>query len=135
MIKMEVPEPEPMNMTPMIDVVFNLLIFFLLGSTYLNDDRQLSLELPRASSAAAAADAPDELVVIVLADGQLRLRDQPRTPAELEADLRAARANYPDQAVSIRGDRRVQYEAITQVLSACRKAGIVHVDCLVREEP
>lgn len=134
LLKVE-PEEMSLNMTPIIDIVFNLLIFFLLGSTYLNDERELELDLPRVPAAAPLTAAPDELTIHVRADGTITIDEKPQTISALEELLAKARANYPDQAVAIRGDRRVPYEVILSIVSVCRRAGIERVDFLAMEQP
>lgn len=129
------PEETTINMTPIIDIVFNLLIFFLLGSTYLNDERELELDLPRVPAAAPLTAAPDELTLHVRADGTITLDQKQLTAEELEDRLIKAKANYPDQAVAIRGDRRAAYETILSIVSICRRAGIQRVDFLAMEVP
>ena len=132
-IPLPVEENDSLNMTPMIDVVFNLLIFFLLGSTYMSDERELALELPTSAVAAPLTEAPDEIIVNVLADGKITVQGAAVSMAELERRLEAARKNYADQAVAVRGDASVRYQAVADVISACRRTGIAHLDVLVRE--
>lgn len=134
LLKLDPDEAPAVNMTPMIDIVFNLLIFFLLGSTYLNEDRSLELELPRVVAAAPLTDAPDEIMINVLVDGKITVEGRELSVAELEALLTAARKNYPDQTVAVRGDRAALYERVLNVVAICRRAGIARVDFLAREE-
>lgn len=133
-IRLDLDESDPLNMTPMIDVVFNLLIFFLLSSTYLSEEQQLQMELPRVVEAAPLTDEPDELFVNVLADGRIRVADVEYDLTSLTTRLRDARANYPDQAVAIRGDGRVAYDKVAKVISVCKQVGISRLDILVLEE-
>lgn len=123
-----------MNMTPMIDVVFNLLIFFLLGSTYLNEERELELTLPSVSEASPLTEGPDEITVNVLADGSVKIRGKSYSREEMLDFLQQARRNYPDQAVAVRGDADARYEAVASVLALCKQAGITKMDVLVLEE-
>jgi biopolymer transport protein ExbD len=125
---------ESLNMTPMIDIVFNLLIFFLLSSTYLHEERQLDLELPKVAAAAPLTDAPDEITVHILADGRISVEQQEVSLVGLRVRLQQARARYPDQAVSIRGDADVRYERVAQVISVCKEVGVARLDILVQEE-
>lgn len=134
MLRAPIEEEQPLNMTPIIDVVFNLLIFFLLGSTYLNEERELELQLPRVAAAAPLTEAPDEISVNVRADGTVSIEGMTMTLPDLEERLVAARKNYPDQAVAIRGDGKVRYEAVANVIAICRRAGIGQLDMLVEEQ-
>src|SRR5437762_11335953 len=86
------------NMTPMIDVVFQLIIFFLLSSHLAKQETQLPLPLPAAASGrVAAADDRPRLTVNVLADGTLLVANHPITPDDLVPLLRDRRAVHGDQ--------------------------------------
>ena len=117
------------NMTPMIDVVFQLIIFFLLSSHLAKQETQLPLPLPAAASGRVeAADDRPRLTVNVLADGTLLVANRPITPEDLVPLLRDRRAVHGDQLeVRIRGDRGVLYSRVEPVLLACVRAGIWNV--------
>lgn len=125
---------DSINMTPIIDIVFNLLIFFLLSSTYLHEQSQLELELPQVSTASPITEAPDEITVQVLADGRVMLEGKELSLASLRTRLREAHANYPDQAVAVSGDARVMYERVAEVIAVCKEAQIKRLDVLVQEK-
>src|SRR2546430_15314943 len=83
------------NMTPMIDVVFQLIIFFLLSNHLAKQERQLPLPLPAATSGMVeVADARPRLTVNVLADGTLLVANRPVKPDELIGLLRERRAGH-----------------------------------------
>lgn len=124
---------EPINMTPMIDVVFNLLIFFLLSAAYFSEERQLELSVPTVKASAPVVSGPREWVVNVKADGTMLLNDEKVDARRLEDKLRQARKNYPDQAVAIRGDEAARYQWIADVLAICRRSGIRRIDAVVQE--
>jgi len=117
------------NMTPMIDVVFQLIIFFLLASHLAKQETQLPLPLPAAvSGSAEAADNRPRLTVNVLVDGTLLVANQPITLENLVPLLRERRAAHGDELeVRIRGDRSVLYGRVEPVLLACAKSGIWNV--------
>lgn len=133
-LQANIDDHDTLNMTPMIDVVFNLLIFFLLGSTYLNEERELELTLPTVSQASPLTEAPDEITVNVLADGTVTIRGQSYTEQELLEFLQQARRNYADQAVAVRGDADARYESIANVLALCKQAQIARMDVLVLDK-
>src|SRR5436190_14847949 len=117
------------NMTPMIDVVFQLIIFFLLSSHLAKQETQLPLPLPAADSGKAeAADTRPRLTVNVLADGTLLVANRPIGSDDLVSLLRDRRATHGDELeVRIRGDRSVLYSRVEPVLLACVRAGIWNV--------
>jgi biopolymer transport protein ExbD len=122
-----------LNMTPMIDVVFLLIIFFLLSSHLARQETQLALPLPAAASGRDnPAAAGPRLAINVLADGTLLVAGRPITPAELAAHLQSRLAEHGDALeVRLRGDRSVPYQFVEPVLLACTQAGIWNVSFAV----
>jgi biopolymer transport protein ExbD len=125
------------NMTPMIDVVFQLIIFFLLSSHLARQETQLALPLPAAASGQdQPADQRPRLTVNVLADGTLLVAGRPVTPDELTTRMHDRLAEHgADLEVRIRGDRAVAYRFVEPVMLACVRAGIWNVSyAVVRRE-
>lgn len=118
-----------MNMTPLIDVVFLLIIFFLVSSHLARQETQLELNLPSAvSSHEAAAESRPRVSVNVLADGRILLGSAESDPAEITERLRFERdRSGDDMEVRIRSDRTVPYGNVEPVLLACAEAGIWNV--------
>ncbi len=115
------------NLTPMVDMVFLLLIFFLAATTFASDESRLDLRLPQAKSGQQGkGDKP--LVVNVLADGRLSVDGRDVTLQALQQKLHAAGERNAEQAVLVRGDQAAQYGLGVQVLDACRLAKIKKVD-------
>jgi biopolymer transport protein ExbD len=124
------------NMTPMIDVVFQLIIFFLLSSHLAKQEKEVPLPLPAAASGKAeAADDRPRLTVNVLADGTLLVANRMVTAEDLTPLLRERRAAHGEALeVRIRGDRGVLYGRVEPVLLACVKAGIWNVAYVVQQK-
>lgn len=115
------------NLTPMVDVVFLLLIFFLAATTFANEEVALDLRLPQAKSGQdGKGDRP--LVVNVLADGRLHVDGREVSMEALRQKLQAAGERNAEQAVLVRGDQQAQFGIGVQVLDACRLAKIKKVD-------
>lgn len=125
-LKVEALEEPQINLTPMIDVVLNLLIFFMLGTRFADMERQFDVQLPTASSAQPLTSPPDEIVVNVFADGRIVVKQETLSLVELETQLRSAQARYADQAVLIRGDGQGVYQNVMNVLAACHQARITN---------
>lgn len=124
-----------MNMTPMIDVVFQLIIFFLVSSHLAKQEVQLKLPLPEAASGEQEADpnAP-RLTVNVLEDGTLLLAGRAVKSSELSPRLSERLGELgPDVEVRIRSHRDVPYEFVEPLLVACAKAGVWNVTFAVYE--
>jgi len=119
------PLDEPgINLTSMLDVVMLLIIFFMLGSQFTEEERQYDIQLPTVADATALTGQPDEIVVNIRGDGTISVRNQVRTPAELEAFLKEAAERFPGQAVVVRGDGRAIYQHVMDAMSTARQAGI-----------
>ena len=113
-----------LNLTSLIDVVFLLLIFFMVATTFLDPEREIAIELPRASSAEPRAELPDELVINVGREGELTLGGRSLDRAGLDAELLRVARRAPQTPVTIRGDRLVHHEDIVGVMDACGAAGL-----------
>ena len=114
-----------LSITPLIDVVFLLLIFFLVASRFSEEERQLDLNLPSVSEALPATAQPDELVVNITADGKFFIDGAFRQVEQVEQILRRAQANNPlTQTVVIRADKKTDWEHVTTAINLCKKVGI-----------
>lgn len=120
------PAIEP-NMTPMIDVVFLLIIFFLVSSHLARRESRLELALPTASTGQSLAQAvPRRLTINIRADGQMLLGAMEIEPLELLERLATERNEHGERLqVRLRGDRDTLYAAVEPALAACAEAGIV----------
>lgn len=134
-LKVEPLEEPYLNMTPMVDVVLNLLIFFMLGATFAQEERQFDIKLPSVAHAAPLTAPPDEIVVNVFADGRLVVDQQTVSPEDLRQRLEEAHARYAEQAVLIRGDGKGDYQTIMDVLSLCQNAGIRNYSLATQLKP
>lgn len=125
-LKLEPMEDPALNLTPMVDVVLNLVMFFLVTTHFskAEQEQQFPVELPRVTAAQPLTGLPDELVINIAGDGSMYLGKQPRTADELETELRAAVARYADQAVMIRGEADGPYQHVMTALNICHQAGI-----------
>ena len=113
-----------LELTPMIDVVFLLLIFFMLATTFADPEREIDLDLPEAASSLVKDVDREELIINVSSDGSVSLGSQQLTSDALLSELvQAARVN-PERSVTIRGDRGARHEAIVAVMDACGQAGL-----------
>lgn len=120
----ELEDDVSISLTSLIDVVFLLQIFFMLATTFLDPERALELELPRAESGREAGEAPEELVLNVLRDGRVALGGRELDDAALRASLEHAARRDPATPVTIRGDAHVEHARIVSVMDACALAGL-----------
>jgi biopolymer transport protein ExbD len=132
--RLEQDEPLFINLTPMIDVILTLLIFFM-AATKLYDwnEQKLDVQLPEVGVAKPITEAPAEIVVRIAQDGTIEYGGETVTVSEMKARLRTARDNYVDQTVVIRGDGRVPFRRVAEVMSGCEEAGITQIAVHVRQ--
>jgi len=116
---------ESLTMTPLIDVVFLLLIFFLVASKFAEQERELDVLLPSASEAQPLIDKPREVFINVDAEGRYFVTGKFVTLDELHPVLNRAWVNNPGRvSVVIRADKRCRWQYIVSAMNACRKAHI-----------
>jgi biopolymer transport protein ExbD len=133
------PEPKEqvdINLTPLIDVVFLLLIFFMVSTTF-NRDSELSIELPSAT-AEAQQRKPESIEVAIDAKGRFYvngrqlLNTQPKTVREA---LRSAAGDSESPPVIISADAKTPHQAVVQIMDAARELGFVRLTFATRLVP
>ena len=116
---------DSLNLTPLIDVVFLLLIFFLVATRFSEEERELDVVLPKASEAKPLILKPSELVVNVTARGEYYVSGKVVNEVGLEQALRQSWADNPGrQQVVIRADKESKTKHIAAVMNLCNKANI-----------
>ncbi len=131
-LKTMVDEQPTMNLTSMIDVMFLLVIFFMVGTKFSDNERNLSVRVPQVTASGPIAAAPQKRVINISADGRITLDQKAITIIELKARLQAARQEYAKLGVVVRGDAQATHQNVASVLSACREAGISDLGISVR---
>jgi biopolymer transport protein ExbD len=121
---MQLNEDKPyddINITPMLDLAYVLLVIFIIMTTA--SVQGVKVDLPHGSSTQSLA-VPKTKVISVSNSGQIFMDAIPVSVGELEGKLRDAMAVTPDLPVVLKGDRAVQYEKIMTVLDICGRVGI-----------
>ncbi len=125
-----------LSLTPLIDVVFLLLIFFLVTSEFEEEERRLDIVLPTATSATPMTGKPREIVVDIDADGVVYLNGQPTSLEELQGLLETAVAENPaNQTVVIRADHTTAFQPVVSVMDICNKTGVSDYSVTTQEGP
>ena len=117
-------EDATINLTPMIDVVFLLVIFFMVGSKFSEAESRIKVNVPTVGEMRSITRAPDERVVAIAIDGSISLDDQPVTLSQLTSELRAQHQNYPGLKVAVRGEASGSLQQTVEVLHAVRSSGV-----------
>ncbi len=113
---------DSINLTPLLDVIFNIIFFFILATTIREAKSFLEVQLPSSSEAAAREAETATLIITVTDTNKIYLNEREVTPKDLEALLKE-----PDVAnvreIIIRGDAKAYNQTIVDVLDACARAG------------
>ena len=109
------------NVTSLIDVMFLLLIFFMVTSTFL-DQPGMKLELPSAESAEVAR--VEKLVLYISSDEEVVFNDQPVSLDDLEETMLAALSEIEDRTLVLNADKSVQHGTVIRVMDIAKKLGL-----------
>jgi biopolymer transport protein ExbD len=121
------PEKGGFQIAPMIDIVFLLLIFFIVTWNFARWETELDVTVPTAEAGQESRRTVGEIIVNVNKDGGIIVQRQELTPERLLEMLQGIAALYPDQAVVLRGDEATDYRHVVKVLDICRQANIWNV--------
>ncbi len=115
-----------MNFIPLIDIALTLVIILMVTTAFIQRPG-FSLRLPQTQTREGAPETNKDLTIAVAADGAFYLDGQKRTPAELQARLRAAALVDKNQRVLVKGDQAVAYAQVMAVMDSVRQAGLTRV--------
>lgn len=119
------PSTGSLSLTPLIDVVFLLLIFFLVATRFEQEERDMDVDLPQASEAEPTTFQGKDIFVTVTPDGNYFIEGKQFEAAGVEGFLAAAYKSNPGrQRVLIRADRESRTRHVVAVMNACNKANI-----------
>ncbi|MCE9616430.1 MAG: biopolymer transporter ExbD [Lentisphaerae bacterium] len=142
-MKLKIPQddPEAIDMTPMIDIIFLLILFFMIASSFVDEARAYKVAIPEAEHT-EVVPLDQARVIVVAADGAVAAReasrpeDAYRSLSELTSTLTAYREaceqSHTTAVVAIEADRDASYGRVMQVWNAVKNAGIRSVSFLVR---
>ena len=115
---------DDINITPMLDLAYVLLVIFILMTTA--TVQGLKVNLPRASNSPSLAK-PQTKAITINNEGKVFLDTVPVTIPELEQRLSAAKAQNPEFPVVVRGDSLTQYQAVMDVLDVIGRVGVTQI--------
>lgn len=116
-----------MQLAPMIDIVFLLLIFFIVTWQFTRSETELSVSVPTAREGAEPERQRGEIVINILGDSTIRIEGTTVDLPQLLNKLAPIAAAFENQPVRIRGDGDVAYQRIVDVIDTCQKAGIWNI--------
>ncbi len=117
-------EEATINLTPMIDVVFLLVIFFMVGAHFGQSEGRIQVNVPGVGELRSMAREPDERLVEVGGDGRVTLDNQIVSLDQLANQIRYAHQQYPQIRVAVRGDGEASFQRVAEVLQVIRSTGV-----------
>ena len=129
-------QPVEANLTPLIDVVFLLLIFFMVSTTFTHEN-QLRINLPEAQ-ADAAEGTDDRIVLLVLQDGSYQINGASLVDRELVtlvAALEEVAAGNLDQPLVISADAQTTHQSVIRAMDAAGRLGLTRIRITSQEPP
>ena len=127
-----------LELAPLLDVLFLLIIFFSVSSTFIKDSR-FDIELPEAGEVAEMSVSETSVGVYVDGYGKLSVgagvgEKEPITSLRLREKLSRTMIDQPETSVSIYGDKKVDYQSIISVMDICRESGIKSISIVAIED-
>ncbi len=116
-----------LDLTPMIDVVFLLIIFFMVATKFTEVERNIEIELPKVTDAGTSSPPVRPRIVVVSADGTVRLDGQVVTTEGLANQLSEATRQSADVQVEVHGDAQSDFQHIAAAMAACRAGGVTQL--------
>jgi biopolymer transport protein ExbD len=125
-----------LDLTPMMDMVFNLLIFFMVVTSFEKVERDLKVVLPDGSEAMPMTAKPRELFINIDSEGRYFVKSQHMTAEELSKLLTQSVLNNPaGQSIIIRADKRAAWDFVATAMRLCNQAGIRDYSASLADEP
>lgn len=116
-----------MQLAPMIDILLLLLSFFIISWQFSRSETELNVSVPTAQEGAEPDQQRGEIIINVLPDGTVRVEGLTMDLTQLHGKLSAIAKQYKNQPVRIRGDGKVAYQRIVEIIDTCQKAGIWNI--------
>ena len=123
---------DDINITPMLDLAYVLLVIFIIMTTA--SVQGIKVNLPKASAAVSMAK-PQTKAITISDTGQIFLDAYPVTITELEQRLRSLKAITPDFPVVVKGDSTVQYQKVMDILDLLRRVDLPQVGLVTGKPP
>ena len=127
-------EPTPMQLAPLVDVLFLLVIFFAVTSHFAKSEQVMDISVPAADEGKDKESRNvGEIIINIKTDGAIIVNGRQMSEDELLVSLKNIVTIYKDQAVILRGDEVADYKHVIRVLDTCQKAGIWNVAFATRK--
>jgi biopolymer transport protein ExbD len=118
------------NLTPMLDVVFIMLIFFIVTASFIKES---GIDVNRPSAATTVVKEKGNILVAITASGQVWIDRRQVDPRAVRAHIERLHAENPQGSVVIQADKKSTTEMLVQVMDAARQAGVYNVSIAAQE--
>ena len=127
-----------LELAPLLDVLFLLIIFFSISSVFIKESR-FDIELPETGEVAGISVSETSVGVYVDRYGKFsvsvgKVEKESITSSRLREKLSRVMLDHPETSVSIYGDKRVDYQSIVSVMDICRESGIKSISIVAIED-
>lgn len=127
---------EPFNLVPLMDMAFNLLIFFMAATSFTQIEKDLRVQLPRMAATQRSTTAPAQpLIINIKQDGSTTVAGKAYARDGLAQLIESQLKTDPKRPVLIRADERGMLKYFAEVALLCRRAGVSEIRIGLLEEP
>jgi len=123
-------DEQEINITPMLDVVFIMLIFFIVTASFIKES---GIEVDRPSAVTAVVKEKGNILVAITASGEIWVDRRQVDPRALRANIERLHAENPQGSVVIQADKNSTTEMLIQVMDSARQAGVYNVSIAAQE--
>jgi biopolymer transport protein ExbD len=126
--------PPGFNITPLLDILLVLIIFFILTWSFSRDERDLTIQVPSAKHAEPSRPVPGEIILNIMPDGTIKLNQRTLNKEELKDILTRVIRDFPEQVIIVRADGEVPYKNIIAILDIASSANVKNISFATRPE-
>ena len=114
---------EPFNLVPLMDMAFNLLIFFMAATSFTQLEKEMGVQLPKTAPFQAMSAPPRQMIINIRQDGSTVIAGKSYAPDDLSRFVQSELKSDPTRAILIRADERSIMKYFAGVATTCRRAG------------
>lgn len=128
-------QEEPFNLVPLMDMAFNLLIFFMAATSFTQIEKEMGVQLPRTAPFQAISAPPRQLIINIKQDGSTIVAGKTYDSDKLNDLVKTELKQDPSRVVLIRADERTVMKYFAGVATMCRRAGASELKIGLLQEP
>ena len=134
-IRTDTTSSSTVEMTPLIDIMFTLIIFFLATATFQEEERDIAINVPWNTSGTTLSSEPKVIVINVKKDGSYKMGDKVMKLDQIRIKLREEVQKDAGQKVLVRGDGDALHKDVAAAVAAAKGAGVIESHIGYKAEP